>query len=143
MIANTLQQQLRELITEILHEERYFQTRARQMHLDQGTLDARHVQVMRTGKLTPAHDRLKRVHDAMFKAHRRVARDHHGVVTSCRRIADGLGAGTVSERQITLELDHLRSVLKAMKAEHATVEAERRRIDREHAAYVRSISGGR
>jgi hypothetical protein len=132
MMAESLHERLGALITQIMHEERDFQERARQMRIDQQSLDEVHEEGKPCHVKMPNHQRLRMAHEAMFKVHRKIASNHTGVMVYCRRIAEKLRGGRFSEREIASQLDHLQAVFTDMRSEHQNMERERRKILREH-----------
>ena len=131
-MAESMHERLGALITEIMHEERDFHERARQMRIDQQTLDEVHEKHKPCHQHEPNHQRLSMAHEAMFKVHRKIASSHNGVMVYCRRIAEKLQSGHFSEREIATELDHLHAVFTDMRSEHQNMERERRKILQEH-----------
>jgi hypothetical protein len=141
MMAESLHEKLGELVTRILHEERDFHERARQMRIDQQTLNRLHAEFKPCHERVPNHDRLRQAHEAMFKVHRKIASDHNGILVYCRRISEKLQRGGFCEREIAAELENLESIFSSMQLEHENMERERRKILEEHEALVETLGG--
>lgn len=137
---SSIRQELQTVIGDIVHEERDFQTRLKQMHLDQQMMDHTHSKTITDLKQSARVCPHLAAHEAMFKVHRKMARDHTQTLVYCRRLEEKYKRGQASELEMTEGLRNLQSILRQMQNEHRRLETERRSVLSDHAEFVRSLS---
>ena len=137
---SSIHQELQTVIGDIVHEERDFEARLKQMRLDQQMMDSAHTRtktdLQRSAEVCPH----LAAHEAMFKVHRKMARDHIQTLVYCRSLEEKYKRGQFSELEMSEGLRNLQSILRQMQNEHRRLEMERRNILSEHAEFVRSLS---
>lgn len=141
MSAEGTKDQLRRLIAEINSEESHFRESLSEMQLDERTLDARHNRAVERLGCIGEHERLRHVHEALFKVHRKIARDHERAMQVCRYISVKLEKGLYTDRELALEYARLQHLLEMIRQEHARLVVERQRIVEEHRKFCASLNG--
>ena len=133
-------EELTHVLDEILAEERRFRVRRQAMETNDQHLEEKHRLLVDKLGAQGDHQRLRRVHEAMFKVHRKIEREHELAAQRCHHIAEQLRAGLYSEVEISFEISRVRDLFADIKGEHNRIESERRKILAEHNAIVMSLS---
>ena len=137
---SSILQELHIVIGDIVHEERDFQARLKQMRLDQQMMDSAHTKTSTDLEQSATECPHLAAHLAMFKVHRKMARDHTQTLVYCKRLEEKYKRSQASEQEMMEELRHLQSLLHRIQDEHQRLETERRKILSDHAEFVRTLS---
>ena len=138
--AVSVAEELTHILEDILAEERQFRIRRQTMQANGQRLEEKHRFLVDKLGAQGDHQRLRRVHEAMFKVHRKIEREHELAVQRCHHIAKQLRAGLYSDVEISFEISRVRDLFADIKGEHNRIESERRKILAEHNAIVMSLS---
>ena len=132
-------QELTHVLDDILAEERRFRARRQAMETNDQRLDEKHRLLVDKLGARGDHQRLRQVHEALFKVHRKIEKEHELAVQRCHHIAEQLRAGLYSDVEISCEISRVRDLFAIIREEHARIERERRKILAEHNAIVMSL----
>lgn len=141
MSVDNITERLRRLIAEINAEESQFAESLSAMQLDEHSLDARHNRAVKKLGCIGEHERLRHVHEALFKVHRKIKRDHERAMQVCQFVAVKLEKGLYTDRELSLEYARLQHMLEMVRREHARLIVERQRIVEEHKAFCSRLNG--
>lgn len=141
MLPGSVKERLSRLIAEINAEESSFHVSLAEMQLDEHSLDARHNRAVERLGCIGEHERLRDVHEALFKVHRKIKRDHERAVQVCRFVSVKLEKGLYTDRELALEYARLQNMLATIRREHLRLKSERQRIVIEHRDFCARLNG--
>ena len=130
---------LRDIIEAILDEQKRFEEKSHRLLPTEDQLYQEHCRIV--GKITHEHEhnRMRVVHEAIFKVHRKISREHNQLIQKCRFLLRELNDNNLSEREIMVGLDLFENKLERIKKEHQLIEAERHKILYEHSVFINSF----
>lgn len=130
---------LRAILKDILEEEEKFQRRSERMLPTEDQIYEEHLKYAPYITESHSHNRIRVVHEAIFKVHRKIAREHKQIIDKCRMLLTRLNRDELTDQELAYAFEMFEDKLTKLRGEHQLIDLERQKILHEHNMFIKSL----